>query len=137
MIVRAVLFALVATLLWVGLEHVIATHGALLLSLLLAATGIYFFGRYVGPKLPAYLGGDPVPAPPIAPDLEWELYLAVVRGDISEAQNCLTRGANPFASFASNHQPVTTDAKSCYEFARQGGGLGEFVALFEQHRGGT
>lgn len=134
MLARALLFALVATAVWVAIEHVISTYGALILSALCAAATLYLFGRYVGPKLPVYLGGDPKPPPPVDSDLEWELYLAIVSCDLAEAKSCLSRGADPFASFSPSRRPATTDAASCYDFARQGRGRGEFADLFEQHR---
>ena len=129
MIARALIFAILFTAAWKALEYVVSTYGAIILSTLLSLSLVYLLGRFVGPKLPVFLGGDPPPPQPLAPDLEWDLYVAMLTSNLDEARRCLARGANPYKPFPANRRPSTTDASSCFEYA-QLNGQEEMIELF-------
>ena len=108
-------------------------YGKALLIAVLAAIGIFLFGRFVGPKLPVFLGGDPPAKDPPPSSLEWELYLAMSSYNLDAAKACLERGADPHKTFSASHRPSATDARSCYEYAKQQN-REDLVSLFESTR---
>jgi len=84
-----------------------------------------------------YLGGDHPPPLPAEANREWDLYIAMLNGDPVQVQFCLERGADPFAFFALNHRPSTTDARNCYEYAQRTENLKHLVSVFDRYRAGT
>ena len=137
MVVRAVIFAFFTTLVWAGLKHVISEYGSAILAIGTATVLVYLFGRFVGPKLPVYLGGDPPPQQPVESNPEWDLYIAMNSGNLERVKACLESGASPFKTFAPDHRPYTTKARNCYEHAQQTEHLRHLVAIFEATRVGT
>lgn len=138
MLARALFFAMSFTLAWLGIKYVIVTYGALILVAALSTLAIYLFGRFVGPKLPVYLGGDPPPPPPFAePNPEWDLYIAMSSGNVEQVLDCLERGADPHKTFAPDSKPSMTNARNCYEYAQQTDHLQHFVSVFDRKEFGT
>jgi hypothetical protein len=135
MLARALVFTIVFTLAWLGIKHFIATYGVLIPAVAVATLAIYFFGRFVGPKLPVYLGGDPPALPAVEPNPEWDLYIAMNGGSLEQVMHCLERGANPHKTFAPDRTPSTTSARNCHEFAQQTDRLQHFVSVFDGHGG--
>jgi len=99
-----------------------------------AVIGIYFFGRYVGPNLPPWLGGDDRSLGQAVPnDKQWDLYLAMNSFDTARVKECLRAGADPYTRFSATRRPSTTDARNCYEYAKEKN-REDIIAVFEEHR---
>lgn len=129
--------ALLPPLLFLGaIFWILEKYGKAILIALIACVGLFIFGRYVGPMLPAFLGGDPTPEHSYV-DLQWDLYVAIQGDNIDEARRLLNMGADPFAQFHRDRSPSCSDAKTCYEFACSNPRSRGFLLLFEEHRNRT
>jgi hypothetical protein len=92
---------------------------------------VFLFGRYVGPKLPPYLGGNtPAKMVEVGADLEWELYLAISTRNVALAKQLLQKGADPHKTFRT--RPAITNAKNCYAFVSADPSLLEYKMLFDR-----
>ena len=112
-------------------------YGRALLIAVAISIAVFIFGRFIGPKLPAYLGGDPKPQTFERPERELELYEAMEANDLVRAKDCIARGADPFKKFSIRYRPFTTNSDSCYEHAKSAGHLNSFLRLFNTSRNGT